>query len=98
MKPSAIQQILKQYGKAEAKGGVLTLDPTIEVHVIVAVGSEAMTVQKVVSLELSDDYLSAVTFKGERFCFGHDSVIGLKIEQIEEKKAERGAGFAARDK
>jgi len=96
MKPSVIQQILKQYGKAEGKGGELQIGANMEAHLIVAVGSEAITVQKVVSVEINDEFLAAMTFKGERFFFGHEDVIGIKIEKIDDKKSDRGAGFGTR--
>ena len=96
MKASVIQQILKQYGKAEQKGAELHISAGMEAHLIVAVGSEAITVQKVTSLEIHDEFVVASTFKGEKFFFGHEDVTGLKLERIDEKKSDRGAGFGAR--
>ena len=69
MKASVIQQILKQYGKAEQKGAELHISAGMEAHLIVAVGSEAITVQKVTSFEIHDEFVVASTFKGEKFFF-----------------------------
>ena len=93
MKPSVIQQVFKQFGKSSQSGSRLELGPHLEAQIFVALGSDALNVQKIAAIEVHDEFVLAVTSKGEQFFFSYEDVTGIKIEKVDEKKLSGGAGF-----
>jgi hypothetical protein len=75
-------------GKSAAAGYILTEDR--EAVCFLRGNADAVTIERLARIELRDDCCVLETSKGERYFFGYEDVLGLRM--IPEKK-ERAPGF-----
>ncbi len=94
MTAGVLSQILDGQKGVRKDGSAYVLDENIHATAFVgAGGGELMSVVRIVRMDLGKEIIALATAKHERFFFPYDMILGLKLEESQEKKAPGGAGF-----
>jgi hypothetical protein len=95
MKSDVLASILDGVKGARKDGGAWLFDEAVSGTLFAGGGGEIITVPRIHRVELAKEYCAVTTVKSERFFFPYELLIGLKIEQSEERsKVPTGsAGF-----
>lgn len=95
MRTEQIEKVLQSETGVKKTGAGYEIGDELELSVILAVGNEALTVQRVRKISVSAELLVIETHKGERvYLGGQDEVRALKFGAVDAQKL-RGAGFTA---
>lgn len=97
MKTDLVQQILDtERGVKQEEKGVYVLGDEVELTVLLDLGHESLTVNRVRKLNLQAELVVLETHKGERLYLGPDTPVrGLKFAESESGSGKlRGAGFS----
>ena len=78
----------------KASGQGFTIPEDREATVLVSTPGDVFSVAKVVQADLKEKYLYLQTSKDERYYFGYESVLGLKLLGKTSSAKERSAGFS----
>ena len=94
MKTDVLSSILDGQKGVRRDGASYVLDDRISATVFAGTAGELITVPRVVRIDLAKEIVTLQTSKGERFFFPYEIVVGLKLEETEERmRPGGGAGF-----
>ena len=94
MKTDVLAAILDGQKGVRRDGHAYVLDESLHATVFAGASAELVSVPRVARFELAKEYCVLATTKGERFFFPYEVILGLKLEESEERKrSPGGAGF-----
>jgi len=94
MKTDVLSSILDGQKGIRRDGASYVFDERVSATVFAGTSSELITVPRIVRIDLAKEIVTLQTTKGERFFFPYEVVVGLKLEETEERaRPGGGAGF-----
>ena len=94
MKTDVLSSILDGQKGVRRDGASYVFDDRTSATVFAGTAGELITVPRVVRIDLAKEMVTLLTSKSERFFFPYEVVIGLKLEESEERaRSGGGAGF-----
>jgi hypothetical protein len=86
MSPKVLSDILQRYGGGVREGESMRFDKHNDVTVFASLGSEALTVGRVVEMTIAADALVLTTVRQERYVLFYEDVRGIRFAPLKEKK------------
>jgi hypothetical protein len=94
MKTDVLASILDGQKMVRRESHSYLFDEATALTVFAGTSGEMMSIPRVHRLDLQKEYCMLTTTRGERFYFPYELIVGLKLEEAEEKaKTPGGAGF-----
>jgi hypothetical protein len=90
-----VTKILESIPGAKKEGAGFQLPEELDANAFIQVGQEAMQITRIARVEVTDDLVTILTHKGERFFFPPDRLVGLKLGAPTAKATRSSAGFSA---
>lgn len=90
--PLSIEKVLTSAPMVKKEGNAYSFPEELEAAAYVALGQDALQVQRISRIELSSEVIFH-THKGERFYFAAEHIVGFKFGTVESKNKLGGAGF-----
>ena len=86
MKSNTLSQILSKHGQGSTEGGTTIIPEEQSITLYSTIGSEALMVADVRSIELDDEMVLATTGQGDLFAIASEDIRALRIGPQSNKK------------
>ncbi len=91
--PLSIEKVLSTAPQVKKDGSAYVVAEEADAIAYVALGQDVLQIARLARVELSSE-VTLHTYKGERFYFAAEQVVGFKFGGPEAKHRVAGAGFA----
>jgi hypothetical protein len=96
IKPDLVTRILDGISGLRKEGNAYLVSEETDLSIYIGLQAEVLTLVRVARVTLTADLLSVETFKGDRFYFPPDLVVGVKAAAAEGRSHGRGSGAGFR--
>lgn len=90
--PLPIDKILSSAPQVKKDGTAYVIPEEVDATAFLALGQEVLQIPRIMRVEVASEIVF-ITHKGERFYFGLDQVVGLRLGGADARTKHAGAGF-----